>query len=222
MQDGVCPPCADAPPLTPARLCPQRNEAAAYPHPSRFGDGFHSVLLTFIALACVAGVSIAAAAAFCLRQHARQREKERLAALGPEGAADSTLEYQVGELGASGGGRTAAGAPRVGVWGCPAAEGRGPGRCPQELCRQHMATKSLFGRAEAPAAAAETSRVSSVSSQFSDAPQHSPSSHSSTPSWCEEPVQSNMDISTGHMILVRPPTPLQRGRDPSGTPLAPR
>uniref|UniRef100_A0A8B9SL84 Protein tyrosine phosphatase receptor type N n=1 Tax=Anas platyrhynchos TaxID=8839 RepID=A0A8B9SL84_ANAPL len=143
----------------------ERNEAAAYPHPSRFGDGFHSVLLTFIALACVAGVSIAAAAAFCLRQHARQREKERLAALGPEGAADSTLEYQ-------------------------------------ELCRQHMATKSLFGRAEAPAAAAETSRVSSVSSQFSDAPQHSPSSHSSTPSWCEEPVQSNMDISTGHMILA--------------------
>ncbi|NWZ23814.1 PTPRN protein, partial [Asarcornis scutulata] len=143
----------------------ERNEAAAYPHPSRFGDGFHSVLLTFIALACVAGVSIAAAAAFCLRQHAKQREKERLAALGPEGAADSTLEYQ-------------------------------------ELCRQHMATKSLFGRAEAPAAAAETSRVSSVSSQFSDAPQHSPSSHSSTPSWCEEPVQSNMDISTGHMILA--------------------
>ncbi|XP_050825612.1 receptor-type tyrosine-protein phosphatase-like N isoform X3 [Gopherus flavomarginatus] len=72
----------------------------------------------------------------------------------------------------------------------------------QELCRQHMATKSLFGRAEAPPAPAENSRVSSVSSQFSDAPQASPSSHSSTPSWCEEPVQSNMDISTGHMILA--------------------
>ncbi|OXB69225.1 hypothetical protein ASZ78_011345, partial [Callipepla squamata] len=143
----------------------ERNEATAYPHPSHFGDSFHSVLLTFIALACVAGISIAAAAAFCLRQHAKQREKERLAALGPEGAADTTFEYQ-------------------------------------ELCRQHMATKSLFGRAEAPAAPAETSRVSSVSSQFSDAPQPSPSSHSSTPSWCEEPVQSNMDISTGHMILA--------------------
>lgn len=85
------------------------------------------------------------------------------------------------------------------------AEYWGSACCPQELCRQHMATKSLFGRAEAPAAAAETSRVSSVSSQFSDAPQPSPSSHSSTPSWCEEPVQSNMDISTGHMILVSPP-----------------
>ncbi|XP_074823067.1 receptor-type tyrosine-protein phosphatase-like N isoform X2 [Natator depressus] len=72
----------------------------------------------------------------------------------------------------------------------------------QELCRQHMAAKSLFGRAEAPPAPAENSRVSSVSSQFSDAPQASPSSHSSTPSWCEEPVQSNMDISTGHMILA--------------------
>ncbi|NXF31911.1 PTPRN protein, partial [Nyctibius bracteatus] len=143
----------------------ERNEAAAYSRPSRFGDGFHSVLLTFIALACVAGVAIAAAAAFCLRHHAKQREKERLAALGPEGAADTTLEYQ-------------------------------------ELCRQHMAAKSLFGRTEAPAAPAETSRVSSVSSQFSDAPQPSPSSHSSTPSWCEEPVQSNMDISTGHMILA--------------------
>ncbi|NXA02656.1 PTPRN protein, partial [Nesospiza acunhae] len=143
----------------------ERNEAAAYSHPSRFGDGFHSVLLTFIALACVAVLAIAVSAALCLRRHAKQREKERLAALGPEGAADTTFEYQ-------------------------------------ELCRQHMAAKSLFGRAEAPAVPAETSRVSSVSSQFSDVPQPSPSSHSSTPSWCEEPVQSNMDISTGHMILA--------------------
>lgn len=70
----------------------------------------------------------------------------------------------------------------------------------QDLCRQHMATKSLFNRAEGQP---EPSRVSSVSSQFSDAAQASPSSHSSTPSWCEEPAQANMDISTGHMILVR-------------------
>uniref|UniRef100_A0A670JRA6 Protein tyrosine phosphatase receptor type N n=1 Tax=Podarcis muralis TaxID=64176 RepID=A0A670JRA6_PODMU len=145
----------------------QRNEAATFPHPTHFGDTFRSVLLTFVLLACVAGIVIAAAVVFCLRQHAKQREKERLAGLGPEGAADSTFEYQ-------------------------------------ELCRQHMAAKSLFGRAEAPSpsAPAENSRVSSVSSQFSDAPQASPSSHSSTPSWCEEPVQSNMDISTGHMILA--------------------
>uniref|UniRef100_A0A8C9TYB9 Protein tyrosine phosphatase receptor type N n=1 Tax=Scleropages formosus TaxID=113540 RepID=A0A8C9TYB9_SCLFO len=69
----------------------------------------------------------------------------------------------------------------------------------QELCRQHMAAKSSFGRQDAGAAGGG---VSSVSSQFSDAPQPSPSSHSSTPSWCEEPAQSNMDISTGHMILA--------------------
>nr|XP_015214967.1 PREDICTED: receptor-type tyrosine-protein phosphatase-like N isoform X1 [Lepisosteus oculatus] len=70
----------------------------------------------------------------------------------------------------------------------------------QELCRQHMAAKASFSRQEA--GGTDTSRVSSVSSQFSDAPQASPSSHSSTPSWCEEPAQSNMDISTGHMILA--------------------
>lgn len=47
------------------------------------------------------------------------------------------------------------------------------------------------------------SRLNSVSSQFSDGPVASPSTRSSTSSWCEEPVPSNMDISTGHMILVR-------------------
>lgn len=81
-----------------------------------------------------------------------------------------------------------------------------------------MAAKSSLGRQDCGVGAAggagsagggggggtDTSRVSSVSSQFSDAPQPSPSSHSSTPSWCEEPAQSNMDISTGHMILVNP------------------
>uniref|UniRef100_A0A671KK28 Receptor-type tyrosine-protein phosphatase-like N n=1 Tax=Sinocyclocheilus anshuiensis TaxID=1608454 RepID=A0A671KK28_9TELE len=73
----------------------------------------------------------------------------------------------------------------------------------QELCRQHMAAKSSFTRPEPGGRrGTDTSRVSSVSSQFSDGPQHSPSSHSSTPSWSEEPAQSNMDISTGHMILA--------------------
>lgn len=123
-----------------------------------------------------------------------------------------------------------------GAWGCPVAvlwlRDRALAGVPQELCRQHMAAKSLFGRAEAPVAPAETSRVSSVSSQFSDAPQPSPSSHSSTPSWCEEPVQSNMDISTGHMILVSwpdwvvapllspPCTPLAAGLTPTPLPQA--
>uniref|UniRef100_A0A3B5LS84 Protein tyrosine phosphatase receptor type Na n=1 Tax=Xiphophorus couchianus TaxID=32473 RepID=A0A3B5LS84_9TELE len=74
----------------------------------------------------------------------------------------------------------------------------------QELCRQHMASKSSLCRPGAGGRrGTDTSRVSSVSSQFSDGPQHSPSStHSSTPSWSEEPAQSNMDISTGHMILA--------------------
>uniref|UniRef100_A0A3B4ZBQ4 Protein tyrosine phosphatase receptor type N n=1 Tax=Stegastes partitus TaxID=144197 RepID=A0A3B4ZBQ4_9TELE len=79
----------------------------------------------------------------------------------------------------------------------------------QELCRQHMASKSSLCRQDCVGTGAggrrgtDTSRVSSVSSQFSDGPQHSPSStHSSTPSWSEEPAQSNMDISTGHMILA--------------------
>uniref|UniRef100_A0A8C9B0E8 Protein tyrosine phosphatase receptor type N n=1 Tax=Prolemur simus TaxID=1328070 RepID=A0A8C9B0E8_PROSS len=142
----------------------QREEAAAVlPRTAHSTSPMRSVLLTLVALAGVAGLLVALAVALCVRQHARQRDKERLAALGPEGAhGDTTFEYQ-------------------------------------DLCRQHMATKSLFNRAEGPP---EPSRVSSVSSQFSDAAQASPSSHSSTPSWCEEPAQANMDISTGHMILA--------------------
>ncbi|XP_069067261.1 receptor-type tyrosine-protein phosphatase N2 isoform X2 [Pleurodeles waltl] len=66
----------------------------------------------------------------------------------------------------------------------------------QELCRQRMSVKST-DRPEP----LHTSRINSVSSQFSDGPMPSPSARSSTSSWCEEPVQSNMDISTGHMIL---------------------
>ncbi|KAM6215967.1 receptor-type tyrosine-protein phosphatase N2 [Rhynchocyon petersi] len=66
----------------------------------------------------------------------------------------------------------------------------------QELCRQRMAVRS----SERPEPL-HTSRINSVSSQFSDGPMPSPSARSSTSSWSEEPVQSNMDISTGHMIL---------------------
>ncbi|XP_044534891.1 receptor-type tyrosine-protein phosphatase N2 [Gracilinanus agilis] len=65
-----------------------------------------------------------------------------------------------------------------------------------ELCRQRMAVKTS-DRPEP----LHTSRINSVSSQFSDGPIPSPSARSSTSSWSEEPVQSNMDISTGHMIL---------------------
>ncbi|CAH2282063.1 receptor-type tyrosine- phosphatase N2 [Pelobates cultripes] len=66
----------------------------------------------------------------------------------------------------------------------------------QELCRQRMAVKTS-DRPEP----LHSSRINSISSQFSDGPMPSPTARSSTSSWSEEPVQSNMDISTGHMIL---------------------
>ncbi|XP_017262186.1 receptor-type tyrosine-protein phosphatase N2 [Kryptolebias marmoratus] len=69
----------------------------------------------------------------------------------------------------------------------------------QELCRQRMAIRTSE-RVERPETLRH-SRLNSVSSQFSDGPIASPSTRSSTSSWCEEPVPSNMDISTGHMIL---------------------
>ncbi|XP_051902073.1 receptor-type tyrosine-protein phosphatase N2-like [Hippocampus zosterae] len=71
----------------------------------------------------------------------------------------------------------------------------------QELCRQRMAVKPPADRAEP-----TSSRINSVSSQYSDgggggASAVSPSARSSLSSWSEEPAQPNMDISTGHMIL---------------------
>lgn len=57
----------------------------------------------------------------------------------------------------------------------------------QELCRAKMAGKNDTA----------TARVASLSKE-NDRP---PSSRSSTSSWSEEPALSNMDISTGHMVL---------------------
>ncbi|KAI4796955.1 hypothetical protein KUCAC02_026648, partial [Chaenocephalus aceratus] len=66
-----------------------------------------------------------------------------------------------------------------------------------ELCRQRMAVKPPTERSEP-----ISSRINSVSSQFSDGgPAVSPSARSSISSWSEEPAHHNMDISTGHMIL---------------------
>ncbi|KAJ7346011.1 hypothetical protein JRQ81_001961 [Phrynocephalus forsythii] len=163
----------------------QRNEAATYPHPTHFGDTFRSVLLTFVLLACVAGIVIAAAVVFACASMPSNARKSAWQGWAPREPRTAPLSISSTLHG----------------WRLLAVEAVS---FTQELCRQHMAAKSLFGRAEAPppSAPAENSRVSSVSSQFSDAPQASPSSHSSTPSWCEEPVQSNMDISTGHMILA--------------------
>ncbi|KAM8849683.1 solute carrier organic anion transporter family member 5A1b isoform 2-T2 [Spinachia spinachia] len=68
----------------------------------------------------------------------------------------------------------------------------------QELCRQRMAVKPPSERPEP-----MSSRINSVSSQFSDGgPAVSPSARTSISSWSEEPAHSNMDISTGHMILT--------------------
>ncbi|XP_055084246.1 receptor-type tyrosine-protein phosphatase N2-like [Periophthalmus magnuspinnatus] len=68
----------------------------------------------------------------------------------------------------------------------------------QELCRQRMSVK--------PSERSEplSSRINSVSSQFSDAAAglSSPSGRASLSSWSEEPAASSLDISTGHMILA--------------------
>ncbi|XP_033935897.1 receptor-type tyrosine-protein phosphatase-like N, partial [Pseudochaenichthys georgianus] len=133
------------------------------------------VFSTLVAMAIIGSILVAATTIACLRNHAH-----RLAArkLGLEGGSFTHQEYQ-------------------------------------DLCRQHMSSKGAFGRLEAAAlgavggtsggggvgAAGGDSRVSSVSSQFSDGAQPSPSSVGSA-SWCEEPAQANMDISTGHMILA--------------------
>ncbi|XP_039297087.1 uncharacterized protein LOC111044754 [Nilaparvata lugens] len=61
----------------------------------------------------------------------------------------------------------------------------------QELCRARMATKPA--QEASPAA----QRIASLSRESDN----SPSSRSSTSSWCEEPALTNMDISTGHMVL---------------------
>uniref|UniRef100_A0A3Q3NKP7 Protein tyrosine phosphatase receptor type Nb n=1 Tax=Mastacembelus armatus TaxID=205130 RepID=A0A3Q3NKP7_9TELE len=164
----------------------QRNDGKALPLATRVQPGPRWVFATLVAMACIGGILVAAMTVACLRHHAHRLAAKKLG-LGPEGGSFSHQEYQ-------------------------------------DLCRQHMASKGAFGRLEAAALGAvggataggsggagvggaaggggTDSRVSSVSSQFSDGAQPSPSSHSSTPSWCEEPAQANMDISTGHMILA--------------------
>uniref|UniRef100_A0A7N8X5A9 Protein tyrosine phosphatase receptor type Na n=1 Tax=Mastacembelus armatus TaxID=205130 RepID=A0A7N8X5A9_9TELE len=149
----------------------------------RVSQGSNGTVITLVSMAVVGGVLVLAMAVACFKHYAQQVANGKLG-LGPEGGAETHFDYQ-------------------------------------ELCRQHMASKSSLCRQDCMVGVSgtmagsaigtgaggrrgtDTSRVSSVSSQFSDGPQHSPSStHSSTPSWSEEPAQSNMDISTGHMILA--------------------
>lgn len=63
----------------------------------------------------------------------------------------------------------------------------------QDLCRARMAGK---GNNTEPVS---SGRITSLTKE-NDRP---PSSRSSTSSWSEEPALTNMDISTGHMVLVR-------------------
>nr|XP_046259028.1 protein tyrosine phosphatase receptor type Na [Scatophagus argus] len=159
----------------------ERTDARGLPQVTRVSEGSSGTVITLVSMAVIGGVLVLAMAVACLRHYTQQVANGKLG-LGPEGGAETHFDYQ-------------------------------------ELCRQHMASKStlcrqdcvsggsMVGSAIATGAGGrrgtDTSRVSSVSSQFSDGPQHSPSStHSSTPSWSEEPAQSNMDISTGHMILA--------------------
>ncbi|KAM4608333.1 protein tyrosine phosphatase receptor type Na [Polymixia lowei] len=161
----------------------ERTAARSLPQVTRVSQGSSGTVITLVSMAVVGGVLVLAMGITCFRHHTQQLANGKLG-LGPEGGAETHFDYQ-------------------------------------ELCRQHMASKSPLSRQDCAAGpggsmvgsaiasgaggrrGTDTSRVSSVSSQFSDGPQHSPSStHSSTPSWSEEPAQTNMDISTGHMILA--------------------
>lgn len=75
----------------------------------------------------------------------------------------------------------------------PTGEGNEPSQDYQDLCRQRMQGKTT----EKPEPLHAASRIGSVSGEQV----RSPSSRSSTSSWSEEPVTSNMDISTGHIVL---------------------
>ncbi|XP_016997722.2 receptor-type tyrosine-protein phosphatase N2 isoform X1 [Drosophila takahashii] len=75
----------------------------------------------------------------------------------------------------------------------------------QELCRARMAGKTGNGGNSAGGTAgggsnepATSGRITSLSKENEGRP---PSSRSSTSSWSEEPAMTNMDISTGHMVL---------------------
>ncbi|XP_017063117.2 uncharacterized protein LOC108102557 isoform X2 [Drosophila eugracilis] len=77
----------------------------------------------------------------------------------------------------------------------------------QELCRARMAGKSGNGSGGNSASGAAgggsnepapSGRITSLSKENEGRP---PSSRSSTSSWSEEPALTNMDISTGHMVL---------------------
>jgi receptor-type tyrosine-protein phosphatase N len=66
----------------------------------------------------------------------------------------------------------------------------------QDLCRARMATKTEKGEI------CGSQRVNNLAKD-NDGNNSPNSTRSSTSSWSEEPALTNMDISTGHMVLVR-------------------
>ncbi|CAK1581744.1 unnamed protein product [Parnassius mnemosyne] len=70
----------------------------------------------------------------------------------------------------------------------------------QELCRARMSGKFSGQPAAAPSQPVDPpQRITSLSRETEG---NSPSTRSSTSSWSEEPALTNMDISTGHMVLA--------------------
>ncbi|XP_041977050.1 receptor-type tyrosine-protein phosphatase N2 isoform X2 [Aricia agestis] len=69
----------------------------------------------------------------------------------------------------------------------------------QELCRARMSGKWSGQQTAAPHPAEPPQRITSLSREPDG---NSPSTRSSTSSWSEEPALTNMDISTGHMVLA--------------------
>ncbi|KAM7379779.1 hypothetical protein PAMP_005306 [Pampus punctatissimus] len=136
------------------------------------------LILTVVSILCIVGVLLASTVVYCLRHRSHHKLKEKLTNLGTDTSSDATATYQT--------------LIRVSLnsWPCDLNNAT-------ELCRQRMAVKPPAERPEP-----ISSRINSVSSQFSDGgPAVSPSARSSISSWSEEPAHSNMDISTGHMIL---------------------
>ncbi|CAL8308705.1 unnamed protein product [Merluccius merluccius] len=173
----------------------EKNGGNAQPLATRVPPGSRWGFGVLVAVACVGAVLAAAMTIACLRRHAHRLAAKKLG-LGPEGGTFTHQEYQdlcrqhMASKGAFGRLEAAA----LGAVAGPASAGVGGGR--------GGGGGGGGGAAAGVGGGADTSRVSSVSSQFSDGAQASPGSHSSTPSWCEEPAQTNMDISTGHMILA--------------------
>ncbi|XP_050345512.1 receptor-type tyrosine-protein phosphatase N2 isoform X2 [Nymphalis io] len=71
----------------------------------------------------------------------------------------------------------------------------------QELCRARMSGK-WTGQQTTAAPTHPTETPQRITSLSRDPEGHSPSTRSSTSSWSEEPALTNMDISTGHMVLA--------------------